>query len=172
MFQSIITALIAGTSLLIAPPSTATAQREHSFSLTVRQPFQPAEFYGVRNHRPRVIRTNSKKLNRPEWQQLYHLWAVIAPHQPVAALRRLQVDSTSYCQLGTTASGQSTHSGIAAMNTLPLGTRVRVVTGPLAGTTLTVLDHIDYGSQFDIWQASCTKALDYGRRQITIEVVT
>lgn len=57
------------------------------------------------------------------------------------------------------------------MNSLPLGTRVRVTSGPFVGNILTVLDHIGYGSQFDIWQSSCSAADAYGRHTITIQVL-
>ena len=54
------------------------------------------------------------------------------------------------------------------MNGVALGSRWRILTGPLAGSTVTAEDRIGYGSQFDIWAPTCAAARAYGRREIVI----
>ena len=44
-----------------------------------------------------------------------------------------------------------------------------MLAGPLAGTVLTVNDRIGWGSEFDIWFATCAEAVAYGRHPITPE---
>jgi 3D (Asp-Asp-Asp) domain-containing protein len=87
---------------------------------------------------------------------------------PVGTLR---LDSTSYCQHGRMADGAYVHAGAVAMNGVPLGSRYRVLNGPLAGAVLTVEDRIGSGSRFDVWLASCSAAISYGRRTIDVEAV-
>lgn len=90
---------------------------------------------------------------------------------------RRQVASTAYCETGTMANGERTYDGAVAMGTKknpepPFGTRFRVLSGPFAGRTLTVADRIGHGSQFDIaMPGRCPAALEYGRKQITVERV-
>ena len=81
------------------------------------------------------------------------------------------VDSTSYCQSGTTASGKQTYWGEVANNFLPLGTLIKLDQPVNGKSYFRVEDHIGYGSQLDIFQWSCTAALDYGRREIGFRVV-
>jgi len=60
--------------------------------------------------------------------------------------------------------------GIVAMNEVPLGTVVRIVSGPFAGAVETVMDRIGWGSELDFWLPSCWEARQYGRQWIEIEV--
>jgi len=89
--------------------------------------------------------------------------------------QRLSVVSTAYsygCGGGwITASGAAVSVGIVAMNELPLGTVVRIVSGPFAGAVETVMDRIGWGSELDFWLPSCWEARQYGRQWIEIEVV-
>jgi hypothetical protein len=81
------------------------------------------------------------------------------------------VDSTSYCQSGTTASGSQTYWGEVANNFLPLGTLIKLDRPYLGKIYFRVMDRIGYGSQLDIFQWSCQSALDYGRREIGFTTV-
>ena len=83
-----------------------------------------------------------------------------------------QVMSTGYCLEGITASGGPVRPGIVAMNGVSLGTRWRILDGPLAGATLEATDRIGHSTDFDIWFASCDDAIAYGRRTITIQQVS
>jgi len=86
----------------------------------------------------------------------------------------LTVDSTSYspCSSGTiTASGKHTYFGEVAMNTLPLGTRIQIRPAAFGRSTFTVEDRIGSGSELDIYQPSCTAAIDYGRRAEHVRVL-
>jgi 3D (Asp-Asp-Asp) domain-containing protein len=69
-----------------------------------------------------------------------------------------------------TASGASVGLGVIAMNTLDIGTTVRILSGPFAGSVETVLDHYGSGTQLDFWLPSCWEARQYGRQWIEIEV--
>lgn len=82
----------------------------------------------------------------------------------------LRVESTAYCLTGYMANGTKAHTGAAAMNGVPLGTKFLIRTGPLKGETLTVKDRIGSGSEFDIAMPNnCRKARKYGRRVINIK---
>ena len=92
------------------------------------------------------------------------------PPPPAAAV--LTLDSTSYCQAGIMADGQETYWGAAAGNEWPFGTRMRILTGRLAGTVVTIADRIGWGSQLDIFSPSCAWSWLYGREEILAEVVS
>jgi 3D (Asp-Asp-Asp) domain-containing protein len=56
------------------------------------------------------------------------------------------------------------------MNMLPLGSHIRILTGPLAGYVATVLDRIGWGTDLDVWMASCWEARQYGKQVVQIQV--
>ena len=73
---------------------------------------------------------------------------------------------------GRMANGQATHTGAAAMNGVPLGTKFRVLTGPLQGDVFTIKDRVGSGSDFDVaMPGECTAATRYGRRFVNIRRV-
>ena len=84
----------------------------------------------------------------------------------------LTLDTTSYCQSGTMADGQETYWGAAAGNAWPFGTRLKILTGHLAGTIVTIADRIGWGSQLDIFSWSCNWSAWYGREMVKVEVVS
>ena len=84
----------------------------------------------------------------------------------------ISLDSTSYCQAGTMADGQETYWGAAAGNEWPFGTRLKILTGRLAGTVVTIADRIGWGSQLDIFSPSCAWSWLYGREAILAQVVS
>lgn len=115
-----------------------------------------------------------RKDSRTEQHRRWHRWTANRGRSGVNANphARLRVHSTAYCLNGRMANGQSAHSGAAAMNNVPLGTKFKVKTGPLKGEVLTVKDRVGYGSEFDIAMPnSCTSARRYGRRTINIQRV-
>ena len=69
------------------------------------------------------------------------------------------------------ANGQQTYVGAAAGNMWPLGTRLDILSGEHQGITVTVADRIGWGSQLDFFTWSCSKAWQYGREQIEVEVL-
>jgi hypothetical protein len=92
------------------------------------------------------------------------------PVQATTAPRR--VSSTAYCLTGTMANGQRAHYGAVAMNGVPFGTRVAILSGPRAGTTVVVKDRIGHSSGFDLaYPGNCSAAIQYGRRNILISVL-
>lgn len=69
------------------------------------------------------------------------------------------------------ANGQKAHYGAVAMNGVPFGTRVAILSGPRAGTTVVVKDRIGHSSGFDLaYPGNCSAARQYGRRNILISV--
>jgi 3D (Asp-Asp-Asp) domain-containing protein len=78
------------------------------------------------------------------------------------------VSSTAYCVRGRMANGRYVHTGAVAMNSVPLGTRVRVSRSPTGLRWHRVEDRIGYGSQFDFWVPSCAQARAWGRRTVRV----
>ena len=77
------------------------------------------------------------------------------------------VTTTAYspCSSGTiTASGQPVRDGIAAVNWLRLGTRIRVWPPAFGRTLFVVLDRVGYGTSLDLYTSSCSAAIVFGRR--------
>lgn len=84
----------------------------------------------------------------------------------------LSAASTSYCLQGRMADGTYTRAGSVAMNTLPLGSKIRLVGVSFNGRrTFTVRDRIGWGSQLDLWTPSCGQARQWGRRNVRFVVV-
>ena len=95
---------------------------------------------------------------------------MIAHHspQPVRV-----AESTSYCERGLMADGSFVRAGSVAMNSLPLGSLVRLVGVTFEGRRLfTVRDRIGWGSEMDLWTASCTAARAWGRRTVHYRVLS
>lgn len=94
------------------------------------------------------------------------LWAFDA----VAVPYRASSTAYSLCSSGTVmADGTRVRAGSVASNRHALGTRVEVLDGPAAGR-YTVRDRIGRGSELDIWMASCSGAIAYGRRVVGVRV--
>jgi len=94
--------------------------------------------------------------------------ALAAPTPPMV------LETTSYCPGSSgeiTASGQHVHPGVAANNMLPLGTVIRISPRAFGRSVWTVLDRIGWGSQLDLWSASCTASIQFGRRLERVTVV-
>jgi 3D (Asp-Asp-Asp) domain-containing protein len=77
-------------------------------------------------------------------------------------------DVTMYCLSGTMADGQPVHSGAVATldRSIPFGAHVVI---PGLGT-FTVEDRIGYGSNFDVWTASCATAIGWGRHTLNVTI--
>lgn len=75
------------------------------------------------------------------------------------------MDTTSYCQSGRTASGEQTYAGEAAGNLWPFGTRLWIQ----HYGEVVVEDRIGWGSQLDVFMASCQAADEYGRRYVEVK---
>jgi 3D (Asp-Asp-Asp) domain-containing protein len=80
-------------------------------------------------------------------------------------------DSTCYAQAGTTASGEQTHLGIVAQNTLRFGTRIRLDRLVFGRRYFRVEDRIGWGSELDIFNPSEAVCIRYGRRELSYTVV-
>jgi hypothetical protein len=70
------------------------------------------------------------------------------------------------------ANGEHVHAGAVAMNSVAMGTRWKVLDGPLGGGVFEVKDRIGHGSEFDVWVPSCDTAKQYGRHQVDVQLVS
>jgi 3D (Asp-Asp-Asp) domain-containing protein len=82
--------------------------------------------------------------------------------------------ATAYCLKGRTASGGNVKRGIVAADprVLPLGTRISMNAGSYSGSYLVAdTGGSVKGRKLDIWVPSCSEAVRFGRRTVTIAVV-
>ena len=93
------------------------------------------------------------------------------PPAPYVPPPIFSLNSTSYCTSGIMASGVWTYVGAVANNMWPLGTRLKILSGEYAGSVVTVSDRIGWGSQLDFYTPNCGAAWNYGREQISVEVM-
>jgi 3D (Asp-Asp-Asp) domain-containing protein/peptidoglycan hydrolase CwlO-like protein len=96
--------------------------------------------------------------------------APTAPTGPPAPGTRMTVSSTGYCLRGRTSTGIPTGWGVVAVDpaVIPLGTRMTIPgygEGVAADTGSAVR-----GAMIDVWFPSCSQALAWGRRTITITI--
>lgn len=66
------------------------------------------------------------------------------------------------------ANGKTVHDGAVASNVLPMGSRWRVLGGPLDGRVFEVSDTGGSRVTFDVWMASCRQANIFGRPTLQI----
>lgn len=67
--------------------------------------------------------------------------------------------------------GTFTRAGSVASNRHPLGTRLRMLSGPFKGKTFVVRDRIGWGTELDFWMSSCAPARAYGSKVTRYRVV-
>lgn len=82
--------------------------------------------------------------------------------------------ATAYCLRGRTASGGGVRRGIVAADprVLPLGTRIQISGGGYSGIyTVTDTGGAIKGRILDIWVPSCSEAVRFGRRSISVSVL-
>ena len=92
------------------------------------------------------------------------------PTGPPAPGTRMTVSSTGYCLRGRTSTGIPTGWGVVAVDpaVIPLGTRMTIPgygEGVAADTGSAVR-----GAMIDVWFPSCSQALEWGRKTITITI--
>jgi 3D (Asp-Asp-Asp) domain-containing protein/peptidoglycan hydrolase CwlO-like protein len=92
------------------------------------------------------------------------------PSGPPASGTRMTVSSTGYCLRGRTSTGIPTGWGVVAVDpaVIPLGTRMSIPgygEGVAADTGSAVR-----GAMIDVWFPSCSQALAWGRKTITITI--
>ena len=83
--------------------------------------------------------------------------------------------ATAYCLKGRTASGSGVKRGIVAADprVLPLSTRIAVNAGSYSGNYLVAdTGGAVKGRKLDIWVPSCSEAIRFGRRSVTVAVVS
>jgi 3D (Asp-Asp-Asp) domain-containing protein len=85
----------------------------------------------------------------------------------------ISLGSTSYCLTGTMADGSQTRPHSVAMNTLPLGTEIRLVKPKTfyGQRRFWVRDRIGHGSEIDFWHGKCSVSRKWGRKNVQIRVV-
>jgi peptidoglycan DL-endopeptidase CwlO len=92
------------------------------------------------------------------------------PTGPPAPGTRMTVSSTGYCLRGRTSTGIPTGWGVVAVDpaVIPLGTRMTIPgygEGVAADTGSAVR-----GAMIDVWFPSCSQALEWGRKTVTITI--
>ena len=95
---------------------------------------------------------------------------------PAAGVHHLRFSATAYCKGTTTASGVNVRTGIAAADPdlLPVGSVIQVSKlGERYNGIYTIMDTgpAVQGRLIDIYMWSCHEALDFGRRNIAINVL-
>ena len=100
---------------------------------------------------------------------------IVDPTVPAAGSRQL-FTATAYCKGTTTASGVNVRTGIAAADPdlLPVGSVIQVYKlGEKYNGIYTIMDTgpAVQGRQIDVYMWSCHEALEFGRRQIAINVL-
>lgn len=98
--------------------------------------------------------------------------SILAAFTPVHHFRavrgHLSLSVTAYCATGNlTASGLVPRVGMAAGNHWPFGTRIFV---PGYGV-VTIEDRIGHDSDLDLFMASCSQTVQWGRRQLNVRVL-
>ncbi len=93
-----------------------------------------------------------------------------APTGPPSPGTRMTVSSTGYCLRGRTSTGIPTGWGVVAVDpaVIPLGTRMTIPgygEGVAADTGSAVR-----GAMIDVWFPTCSQALEWGRRTVTITI--
>jgi 3D (Asp-Asp-Asp) domain-containing protein len=90
------------------------------------------------------------------------------PAAPAQGGRELTVSSTGYCLQGTTATGIPVGWGVVAVDpsVIPLGTRM-TIPGYGEGVAADIGSAV-IGASIDLWFPSCTQAITWGRRTVTI----
>lgn len=82
--------------------------------------------------------------------------------------------ATAYCLRGRTAMGHKVRKGLIAADrrVIPLGTHVNIEGGKYSGDYL-VSDTGGKikGKRIDIWMASCSEAIRFGRRRVTVNLI-
>lgn len=78
--------------------------------------------------------------------------------------------ATSYCQSGTMADGTQTRTHSIAMNSLPMGTHIRLSHPVFGMVRFVVRDRIGWGSELDVFTSSCKAAVTFGRRTLHYKI--
>ncbi len=83
--------------------------------------------------------------------------------------------ATAYCLRGRTASGAGVSRGIVAADprVLPLGTKIEIGAGSYSGTyTVADTGGAIKGRILDVWVPSCSEARRFGRKRISVRVLS
>lgn len=86
-------------------------------------------------------------------------------------LKAMSFKATAYCLKGRTATGGSVRRGIVAADprVLPLGSRISINAGAYSGTyTVADTGGAVRGRILDIWVSSCSEAVRFGRKTVTV----
>lgn len=89
----------------------------------------------------------------------------------VEAVGYTTYSATAYCLKGKMANGKSVHPGAIAVDKrlIPLGTTLEIL--GLGTFTASDLGGGIKGKRLDLWFSSCSKAVQFGRRQVQVKVI-
>jgi 3D (Asp-Asp-Asp) domain-containing protein len=100
--------------------------------------------------------------------------AVSVENKTINTSGSVAYSATAYSLRGRTASGSGVRRGIIAADprVLPLGTRVYLTAGQYSGTYVVAdTGGAIKGRKIDIWMASHSEAIRFGRRKVSIKVL-
>lgn len=83
--------------------------------------------------------------------------------------------ATAYCLKGRMANGSGVRRGVVAADprVLPLGTRIQLNAGSYSGTYVVAdTGGAVKGRILDIWVPSCSEAMRFGRRSVSVSVLS
>lgn len=111
----------------------------------------------------------------PETQAANDLTNAAETAEVGAAVAAQSYSATAYSLRGKTASGQYVTRGLIAADprVLPIGTRVRLEAGPWSGVYLVAdTGGAIKGRKIDIWTPSTREAMQFGRRNVKLTVLS
>ncbi len=88
-----------------------------------------------------------------------------------STLKAMAFRATAYCLKGKTALGGAVRRGIVAADPriLPLGSKIQINAGAYSGTyTVADTGGAVKGRILDIWVATCSEAVRFGRKSVTV----
>ena len=130
-----------------------------------------AAFFQANNSQENLIKhnENSTTANLVDDDKLVKKTAIVEKKSNVRSFR-----ATAYCLRGRTATGGGVRRGIVAADprVLPLGTRIYLNAGAYSGNyTVTDTGGVIKGRILDLWVPSCSEAMRFGRRNISVSIL-
>ncbi len=135
------------------------------------QPNVEAAFFQANSSQKNLITENKNNAtaNLVDDDKLVKKTAIVEKKSNARSFR-----ATAYCLKGRTATGGGVRRGIVAADPriLPLGTRIYLSAGGYSGTyTVTDTGGVIKGRILDVWVPSCSEAMRFGRKNISVSVL-
>ena len=161
-------ALFVGVFFYFQPTVEAVTLANDSQNNLIQQ-FNNQQFKNNQDNQTIQQDLQDKEKTKPQPQTL--TTEETAENKSVELSEAMSFRATAYCLRGKTANGGSVRRGIVAADprVLPLGSRIQINAGSYSGTyTVTDTGGSVRGRKLDIWVPSCSEAVRFGRRNITV----